>query len=99
MASAEEMRVAAGASPLRPMPMVVLTHGRPWDYPPDYPAAALEDLWLPLQRKLAGLVPEGRLVIAEESQHYIHLTQPDLVIEAICQVVDAVRDPNTWTAS
>jgi pimeloyl-ACP methyl ester carboxylesterase len=99
VASAEEMRVAAGASPLRAMPMVVLTHGRPWDYPPDYPAAALEDLWLPLQRKLAALVPDSRLVIAEESQHYIHHTQPDLVVEAIRQVVDAVRDPNTWTTS
>jgi pimeloyl-ACP methyl ester carboxylesterase len=39
--SAAQMRAAA-VSPLRPMPLIVLTHGRPWDWPPGYPAAALE---------------------------------------------------------
>lgn len=94
--SAIEMRDAAISSPLRPMPFVVLTHGRPWDWPEDFPAAALEDVWPPLQRQLASLVSNGRLVVAEESGHYIQLEQPDLVIEAIREVVKAVRDPSTW---
>ena len=45
---------------------------------------------------LAALVPDSRLVVAEESGHFIPGDQPDLVIEAIQQVVEAVRDPSTW---
>jgi pimeloyl-ACP methyl ester carboxylesterase len=98
-ASAEQMRMAAMDTPLRPMPLVVLTHGVPWDFPADYPADALEKVWLPLQQELASLVPDARLVIAERSQHYIQLTEPELVIEAIRQVVEAVRDPSDWATS
>jgi pimeloyl-ACP methyl ester carboxylesterase len=98
-ASATQMRDAALVSPLRPMPLVVLTHGRPWDWPEDFPAAALEDLWATLQDDLFALVPDARFVVAEQSGHYIQHDEPALVIEAIRQVVDAVRDPDTWSAT
>ena len=75
---------------------LLLTHGRPWDWPPDYPAAALEAIWPPLQEELAALVPDGRLVVAEQSGHFIPGDQPEVVIAAIRQVVDAVRDPASW---
>lgn len=97
--SAEQLRLAVAASPLRPMPLVVLTHGIPWVWPEDYPAAALESVWLPLQEKLAALTPDGRLVDAERSGHFIPGDQPDLVISAIQQIVDAVRDPASWAIS
>jgi len=42
-------------------------------------------------------VPGARHVIAAESSHYIQLEQPALVIEAIRQVVEGVRHPNTWS--
>lgn len=96
-ASAAQMRKAAATSPLRPMLLVVLTHGRPWDWPPGYPVAALEGLWTRLQDRLAALVPNARLVVARDSGHYIQLDQPDLVIDAIRQVVEAVRHPGTWS--
>ncbi|MGB3328549.1 MAG: alpha/beta hydrolase, partial [Thermomicrobiales bacterium] len=94
--SAIQMRTAAAASPLRPMPLVVLTHGKPWEWPPGFPAAALEAVWLPLQERLAALVPDARLIVAEESGHFIQLQQPGLVTDAIRAVVDAVRTPGTW---
>lgn len=97
--SANQMREAAMASPLRPMPLIVLTHGQSWEWPAGYPVAALEALWPPLQQHLASLVPDARLIVAEESGHFIQLQQPGLVIDAICQVVDAVRDPSTWDLS
>ncbi len=96
-ASAAEMREAAAASPLLPLPLVVLTHGRPWDWPAGYPVAALEGVWLPLQENLVALAPDGRLIVAEQSGHFIPGDQPDLVIDVIRQVVEAVRDPNIWT--
>lgn len=95
-ASAIQMREAAAASPLRPMPLVVITHGRPWDWPPGYPVAALEAIWTPLQEELAALTPDARLVVAEQSQHFIPGDQPDLITTSIRQVVDAVRDPASW---
>lgn len=97
-ASSIQMREAAASSPLRPMPLVVLTHGRPWDWPPGYPAAELEAIWPPLQEDLAALTPDARLVVAEQSGHFIPGDQPDLVTAAIRQVVDAVRDPASWAA-
>jgi pimeloyl-ACP methyl ester carboxylesterase len=96
-ASAAAMREAAVVSPLRPLPMVVLTHGRPWGWPTGSPVAELEAVWTPLQERLAALTPDARLVVAEESGHFIPGDQPGLVIEAIKQVVEAVRDPSTWT--
>ena len=95
-ASAAEVRAATSASPLRPLPLIVLTHGRSWDWPPSYPAAALEAVWLLLQENLAALTPNSRLVVAGQSGHFIPGDQPDLVIDAIRQVVDAVRDPSMW---
>jgi pimeloyl-ACP methyl ester carboxylesterase len=106
-ASAAQMRAAAAAVPLRSLPLVVLTRVRPLfmasDLPPDLPpgfsAEALERAWAAGQAELATLVPGARLVIATESGHNIHQEQPELVIEAIRDVVDAVRDPSTWTAA
>jgi hypothetical protein len=35
-------------------------------------------------------------VVAAESGHYVQLDQPELVVEAVRQVVEAVRDPASW---
>ena len=105
-ASFAQLRTAAAAHPLPPLPLVVLTHGVPAGaemppevqsaLPPDFPWDTFDTVWQALQAELAALVPEARQVIATESGHYIQLEQPDLVIEAIQQVVDGVRDPDTW---
>lgn len=92
-ASAAEMRAA---SPLRPMPLAVITHGRPWDWPPGYPAVDLEALWFPLQEDLASLTPGAHLVVAEQSGHFIPGDEPEVIIGEIEQVVAAVRNPDTW---
>ena len=47
-------------------------------------------------KDLATLVPEARFTVASESGHDIHQDQPELVIEAIRQVVAGVRNPDTW---
>ena len=45
---------------------------------------------------LAMLVPNARFFVAKDSGHDIHQDQPELVIEAIRQVVVGVRLPATW---
>jgi pimeloyl-ACP methyl ester carboxylesterase len=87
--SERQTRVALRRSPLRPMPLVVLAHGHP---EPDTPFVELEEpFWRQLQRELAQLVPGGRLVIATQSGHNIQDDQPELVLDAIRDVVQAVR--------
>jgi pimeloyl-ACP methyl ester carboxylesterase len=101
-----QMRVQAAAHPLPTLPMVVLSRGRAQidagspevqaAFPPGFPIDAIELAWQAGQADLAELVPGTRWVIATESAHWIQVDQPGLVIEAIRQVVDAVRDPETW---
>ena len=88
--SERQTRVALRRSPIRPMPLVALAHGHPDDPPPPY-VELEEPFWRQLQRELARLVPGGRLVVATESGHDIQHEQPELVLDAIHDVVLAVR--------
>jgi CubicO group peptidase (beta-lactamase class C family)/pimeloyl-ACP methyl ester carboxylesterase len=102
-ASFAQVREARAAAPLRPMPLVVVSAGAAEDpsviptfFPAGWPVEVMPQLHRELQADLVGLVPNGRLVIAERSGHYVHQGEPELVVEAIRDVVDAVRDPETW---
>jgi pimeloyl-ACP methyl ester carboxylesterase len=88
--SERQTRVALARSPLGPMPLVVLTRGHPEPAPPWWPVEQVEALWLQLQRELAAMVPGSRHVITQ-SGHNIPGEQPELVLDAIRDVVLAVR--------
>ena len=93
------MREAVAASPLRPMPLAVLAHGRPFALPADaqgFTAAELEGYIRAANEAKVALVPKARYTIAAESGHDIHQDQPELVIEAVRQVVAGVRNPAAW---
>ena len=92
------MREAATARPLRPLPLIVLSRGRPMELPPDASAklpanfaAEQEKIWGTSQDELVALVPGAKHVIASKSEHYIQTMEPDLVIAAVRQVVEAAR--------
>ena len=61
-------------------------------------AAEMEAIMHDLRARLAALVPNAHFAVATESGHDIHQDQPELVIEAIREVVDAIHDPSTWTS-
>jgi pimeloyl-ACP methyl ester carboxylesterase len=93
------VREAVAASPLRPMPLAVLAHGKPFPQAADAPGFAtgeVEAILLNVTEDLATLVPNARFSVASESGHDIHQDQPELVTEAIRQVVAGVRNPDTW---
>jgi pimeloyl-ACP methyl ester carboxylesterase len=96
--SFDQMRAARTATPLRPMPLVVLSAGQddPAMFPADWPMGEEAKLHDQLQADLAGLVPGGRHIVAATSGHYVQQSQPDLVDAAIRDVVQAVRDPSSW---
>jgi pimeloyl-ACP methyl ester carboxylesterase len=92
------MRQAAAATPLRPLPLAVLAHGRPFDVGDleGFSPGELEQILYAANQNLATLVPNARFFHATESGHDIHQDQPALVTEAIRQVFEGVRNPDTW---
>ena len=93
------VREAVAASPLAPMPLAVLAHGKPFAVPEGaqgFSSDELERYLLAANEAQATLVPNARFTVATESGHDIHQDQPELVIEAIRQVVAGVRNPDTW---
>jgi pimeloyl-ACP methyl ester carboxylesterase len=102
-AAADAMERAAVLQPLPPLPLVVLAAGRTGELTPEQaaalPAGYPDALLAALQANtafLAGLVPDAHLVTVADSGHYIQAERPEVVIEAIRQVVEAVRDPASW---
>jgi pimeloyl-ACP methyl ester carboxylesterase len=93
------MREAVAASPLPPMPLAVLAHGKPFPQAaaaPGFTPGELERYLLAANEAQAALVPKARFTVASKSGHDIHQDQPELVVEAIRQVVTGVRTPDTW---
>jgi len=89
--SMEQLR----AAPMRlgDKPLIVLTHGMKEVNHAGSPEGADqgEQAWAELQADLARRSSSGKQIIAEKSGHYIQFDQPDLVIDAIRQVVEATR--------
>lgn len=89
--SMEQLR----AAPMRlgDNPLIVLTHGMKEASNAGSPGEAdqAEQTWAELQTDLARRSSSGKQIIAEKSGHYIQFDQPDLVIDAIRQVVEATR--------
>ena len=96
------------ALPLRPLPLVVLSADRPWgpqipsmiaegklpaEVPPDF-GYVTDAAQKQAQAQLAELVPGAKHITNTNSGHEIHKELPQLVIDLIRQVVDAVRSAN-----
>jgi pimeloyl-ACP methyl ester carboxylesterase len=88
-----QARIAAGPVPLGSRPLLVLTHKE---------SAALEGAeaadyatWVALHQSLASESSCGRQVVVEKSGHFIAVDQPARVVEAIREVVTAVRNAGT----
>lgn len=75
---------AAGALP--PVPYTVITHGKP---PADKNDTSR--MWADLQEDLAGESPTCTHIIAKKSGHNIQSDEPDLVVQAIKDVVMQAR--------
>ncbi len=54
-------------------------------------AEEVEQIWQQLARAYVRLSPHGEWIVAQRSGHYIHLDQPELVVEEVRQMVLALR--------
>jgi pimeloyl-ACP methyl ester carboxylesterase len=83
---------AAQITSLGDIPLLVLRHGQPQPMmtTPEV-AQLLEETFAQLQHDMAALSSKGKVVVAEQSGHAIHLEQPGLVVDVIKQVLTEVR--------
>ena len=89
----ESAAQTAAAGSLGDIPLEVLSHD-PDKPQPDLPEDLVKpttDAWQQMQEELAHLSTKGTQTIAKNSGHYIQLDRPDVVIEAIRNVVDRTR--------
>jgi pimeloyl-ACP methyl ester carboxylesterase len=84
---------AASDTPLGDLPLVVIVRGTqpPSDLVSQETLQERLELWQALQADLATLSTSGTFIIAEESGHFIHLDQLDLVVETIQKMVEELR--------
>ncbi len=92
LASARAMQLPT----LGDMPLVVLSRGRTdLSTGPGISAEDVEGYKVAneeMQAELAALSTRGKQIIAEDCGHHIHMEQPELVIDAIREVVEAARE-------
>ena len=84
------------------IPLIVLSQGRPEDWSQIAPedretVRRMGEVRRELQEELARRSTNSRHIIAERSGHFIQDDQPDLVIDAIHQVTEAVRRNTSLT--
>ena len=80
---------------LADIPLVVLTVGLMGTGPPSDVAERIQEHRLEMHRELLTLSTNSIHMIAEKSDHGILRNQPEIVVDAISQVVDAVRNHAT----
>jgi pimeloyl-ACP methyl ester carboxylesterase len=75
-----------GMGPLGDIPLIAITHGRPFPGP----FSRLEPFWRPGQERLARLSTRSELIVAEQSNHMVAFEQPELVLGALRRMVETV---------
>ncbi|MBF6612785.1 MAG: alpha/beta hydrolase [Chloroflexi bacterium] len=86
----ESSEQVSAAPPLPDIPLVVL-HSGTFTRPAGWPVRALEQSFIEGQKDLASRTPQGKRVVVEGRGHYIQHDHPELVIEAISEVVERAR--------
>ena len=80
---------------LYPRLLLIAAGKLPTDVPADF-GYVTDNAQKQAQEQLAKLVPNAKHVTNTNSGHEVHKEQPQLVIDSIREVVDAVRDPASW---
>lgn len=85
--------LTATTGPFGEMPLAVLSHDpdKPLNELPADLAKPTNEAWEKMQEELAHLSTRGTQTVAKGSAHYIQLDRPDVVIEAIHNVVNQAR--------
>lgn len=75
------------AGPFPDILVIVITAGKKWILD----TQAWREQWMRFQQDLVSLSPQGKQIIAAESGHFIQDQQPEIVINAIQDIVEQVK--------
>ena len=78
--------------PLIALGRTIFTPPPPATLPPGYPLAEVSRRWTELQAAHAALSSRGELRLVDGARHFIHLDRPEVVIDAIADVVASAQD-------
>lgn len=91
MASFQQSQAEVRSSePLPDVPIVVISSSSLQDFPPGFSGDYMKSLWDELQADLSKS-PTAQHITVENSGHYIHLDQPELVIETVIEMIKLIR--------
>jgi len=93
----ESAAQTAATGSLGDMPLAVLSHDpdKPSsELPPDL-AKTTNDAWEKMQEELAHLSTRGTQTIAKNSSHYIQTDRPEVVIDAVRNIVEQARQTHS----
>ena len=99
-AFSESAAETASTGSLSDLPLAVLSHDpdKPSsDLPPDL-AKPTNEAWEKMQEELTHLSTRGTQTVAKNSAHYIQIDRPDLVIDAVRNVVEQARQAQSQSA-
>ncbi|HNN14879.1 MAG TPA: alpha/beta hydrolase, partial [Anaerolineales bacterium] len=86
-------RQLSATGSLGDIPLTVIRHGIPdlFASMPAEQSRQAEIVWQELQMELGTLSSNSQLMVAEKSGHGIQIDQPDIVVDAIRQMVASIR--------
>jgi pimeloyl-ACP methyl ester carboxylesterase len=96
----ESAAETAQTGSLSDLPLAVLSHDpdKPsGDLPPDL-AKPTNEAWEKMQEELAHLSPRGTQTVAKNSAHYIQIDRPDVVIDAVRNIIEQARPAQSQSA-
>lgn len=87
---AETASQIRAAPPFPDIPLIVISAGK------ESPSWLVGDEFVRIfrenQRRLVALSPQGRQIIAKKSGHFVQNDEPEIVVQAICEVTDKARE-------
>ena len=92
-------QVTAERRPLGDIPLIVLTRSQRSTNLTEEQAATELRLWNETHADTATLSTRGTHRVVPDAGHYIQIDQPDAVIGAVLELVDAARERRRWLSS
>ena len=88
---AESASQVAAIASFGDIPLIVIGSGKP---NPAFgaDAEAFQQFWIEQNRELATMSTNGTFVLAQQSSHYLHEDAPDVVLDAVRQMVERARE-------
>jgi hypothetical protein len=67
------------------IPVAIITSGKPF-----FPKEEEQEAWRKSHDQMTSSIKGAKLIVAEKSDHMVPMRQPNLIIEAVMEVIDRI---------